>query len=369
MADFKDMTVQALRELARKALGRGHSKLRKKSELIEALQAAERKVATAAEKAATRVKEVAGRATRAATEKASAARAGREPAPAGEKRRAERAQAERRRAPGAGSAPRGEPRETAPAPVRVRAARGEPEPDPEGHLVARMAGEEALRGAPHPMTESALEAARGRRASAAVQPQPGPDAFDEQLGELPRGYADDALVAMARDPGSLFVYWDHAEESLARARQDRKHVRAQLWLHAREPDGGWTRVRALDVALESRSYYVHDLEHGRTYRAELHVVDGSAEALLARPSNEVTLPTFGPSPVIDDHFARIPWGEPLRGLLLEARPGGPFSGEARAQLAAFSEWARVARGRGTGRPSSPAPSSPWSAWGGSGEGG
>src|SRR5690348_13654574 len=62
MAELKNMTVQALRDLARKELGRGHSKLKTKTELIEALQAAQRKVAGAAEKAASKVREAAGRA-------------------------------------------------------------------------------------------------------------------------------------------------------------------------------------------------------------------------------------------------------------------------------------------------------------------
>src|SRR5512141_3029512 len=65
MAELKQMTVQALRDLARKALGRGHSKLKTKEELIEALQAAERKMTTVAGKAATRVREATGRAARA----------------------------------------------------------------------------------------------------------------------------------------------------------------------------------------------------------------------------------------------------------------------------------------------------------------
>ena len=68
MAELKNMTVQALRNLARKALGPGHSKLKTKTELIEALHSAERKVAGAAEKAATKVKLATGRAVR-ATEK------------------------------------------------------------------------------------------------------------------------------------------------------------------------------------------------------------------------------------------------------------------------------------------------------------
>ena len=65
MAEFKNMTVQVLRELARKALGRGHSKLKTKAELIRALQAAESRVAGAAGKAAGKVKGAAGMAARA----------------------------------------------------------------------------------------------------------------------------------------------------------------------------------------------------------------------------------------------------------------------------------------------------------------
>ena len=48
MAELKNLTVQALRELARKALGRGHSRLRTKAELVAALQAAGKNVSGAA---------------------------------------------------------------------------------------------------------------------------------------------------------------------------------------------------------------------------------------------------------------------------------------------------------------------------------
>ena len=65
MAELKNMTVQALRDLARKALGRGYSKLKTKTELIAALQAAEKKVAGAAEKAAGKLRQATTRVTRA----------------------------------------------------------------------------------------------------------------------------------------------------------------------------------------------------------------------------------------------------------------------------------------------------------------
>jgi hypothetical protein len=233
------------------------------------------------------------------------------------------------------------------------------------------------------MTESAMEAQRDLpraiRDTAAVR-RAWPDDYDEQLGELPWSYADDALVALPRDPTTLFLYWDHAQATLRQAFEDLDRGRAQLWVFARQ-GGGWSRVRTVEFALESRSYYVHDLVPGLAYYAEIHVVDRRGEErLLARPSNETMLPSAGPSPVIDDRFMRILWGEPLQRLLREPYPGHPFPDDVRAQLARLSDWSRFAgrawggsAGGMGGRPFSPtsspsAPSSPSSPWGRTGPG-
>jgi uncharacterized protein len=391
MAELKHMTVQALRDLARKALGRGHSKLKTKSELIEALQAAERKITRAAGKAATRVKEATGRAARATEKMVESVRKGRqERAQARQKKGADAR--ERRKAAastppgGRGKAPAGAARavaDAAKASVRDAAkagvrkvrevVRSAPEPDPEGYMVARVAGEEALRGAPHPMTESAVESSRaGRAAREPATAPPRAEGYQEHLGELPWSYADDVLIALPRDPKTLFLYWDHDPETLRRSWADLEDGRPQLWIFLRDPDGRWTRLRTLDFALESRSYYVHDLEPGRVYRAEIHIVDPQGrEKLVPRASNEMMLPPVGPSPIIDDRFMRILWSEPLQRLLREAHPGSPFPDEVRAQLARLSDWSRFggrlwggsAGGMG-GRPFSPtaAPSSPSSSW-------
>lgn len=396
MAEFKDMTVHALRELARKAIGRGHSKLKTKAELIEALQAAEKKVADAAEKAAEKVKD-ATRAVARATEKVvGAARARGRAGAAGAKQGEPGAQSEkparegkeRKAAPGRSRAAQaareavGAVREVAAAAKaearRIREARGEPEPDPEGYMVARVAGEDAVRGAPHPMTESAMEAQRRPPPvrDLPAEQQTWPNDYDEQLGELPWSYADDVLVVLPRDPRTLFLYWDHGEETVREAFRDLDGGRAQLWIFARASGGGWTRVRAVDFALESRSYYVHDLDPSGLYRAEIHVVDRrGADRLLGSPSNETALPQVGPSPIVDDLFLRILWGEPLDRRLRAPHAGAPFPDDARAQLARLSDWSRFAgrfwggsAGGMGGRPFSPmsspsAPGSPSSPWG------
>jgi hypothetical protein len=230
-------------------------------------------------------------------------------------------------------------------------------------MVARVAGEEAVRDAPHPMTESAMEAVRGPPAARDMprEPPSAPGGRGEQLGELPWSYGDDVLAALPRDPRTLFLYWDHAKETLRQAFQDLDGGRPQLWIFALGSDGAWRRVRAIDFALESRSYYVHDLEPNDVYRAEIHVVDRhGADRLVARPSNEMMLPPSGPSPIVEDRILRILWGEPLQRLLRDPHPGAPFPEDVRSQLARLSDWSRfVGRPAGAsaggmgGRPSSP----------------
>ena len=233
-----------------------------------------------------------------------------------------------------------------------------------------MRGEDGLRDAPHQLLEGAD-----------WEEEAPPAEYEEGLGELPWAYGDDTLVALPRDPRTLYLYWDHARETLQRAFEGLDRAHAQIWLFVRA--AGWERVRVVDFALESRGYYLHDLEPGRTYRAEIHLVDrGGREKLVPHPSNPVALPPVGPSPVVDDRFVRLPWEFPLPRLLGPGTPGGPFSEALRALLARLSDWAtwRAAPGQpGPGgrdpRPTSPAggpgggPTSPSSPFGPFGQGG
>jgi hypothetical protein len=281
------------------------------------------------------------------------------------------------KARGAAPAARAEPaartkaKAPAPAPRARGLAAGSPatdQPDPESYFVARVRGEEAVRDAPHPMTEAAVEVARG--APRAERPEvPGP--WDEHLGDLPWSYGDDALVALPRDPRTLYLYWDHAAETVRRAFEGLEGGKAEIWVFAGLPGGGWERVRVLGFALESRGWYVHDLDPGRVYRAEIHLVDRNQDRLLPRPSNAVMLPPVGPSPLVDDRFARILWSQHLAGWLAEWRAGGPFADDLRDQLARLSDWSRFGGGVSSGgaggaggrvgSPSGPpgSPSSPW----------
>uniref|UniRef100_UPI001F59ADE5 DUF4912 domain-containing protein n=1 Tax=Anaeromyxobacter oryzisoli TaxID=2925408 RepID=UPI001F59ADE5 len=254
-------------------------------------------------------------------------------------------------------------RRAAAAPERAAATAAFREPsgtDPEGYFVARVRGEDAVRGAPHPMREE--------EEGTSYEEGEAPTPFDEGLGDLPTTYDEDALVALARDPRSLYVYWDHSAGTVERGFGGLDRPRAQLWVFARSGER-WERVRVIEFDLESRGYYLHDLEPGRAYRAEIHAVDRLGRERLVGPgSNEIGLPPVGPSSLIDDRFIRIPWEVPLGRLLGPGHVGGPFSEEARAMLARLSDWSRFASkavwGGSAGapgeRPSSPisAPSSP-----------
>jgi uncharacterized protein len=234
--------------------------------------------------------------------------------------------------------------------------------DPDGYFVARVRGEEAARLAPHPMTEGEeREDPMSLRALAEV-PVP-PD--DEGLGELPWSYGEDIFVGLPRDPRTLFFYWDHSSGTVARAFEWLDRPRAELRVFGLRPDGEWELVRTAEFALESRGFYVHDLEPGRSYRGEIHAVsrDGR-ERVIGEPSNEVALPSSGPSPVVDDRFALIPWDLPLDSWLREVRGGGTFPLELRALLARLSAGTKPTAPAWQVRTEDERPSSPTRAWGG-----
>jgi hypothetical protein len=234
--------------------------------------------------------------------------------------------------------------------------------DPDGYFVARVRGEEAARRAPHPMTEG--EEREDPMALRALADVPVP-ADDEGLGDLPWSYGDDVFVGLPRDPRTLFFYWDHSEETRKAAFEWLDRPRAQLRVHALGEGLRWDLVRAVDFALESRGFYVHELDPGRTYRGEIVAVSADGrERRVGEPSNEVALPSLGPSPVVDDRFATIPWEIPLEGWLRDIRHGGSFPEEIRSMLARLSKGAKPSAPAWDVRSEPAGPTSPTKAWGG-----
>jgi hypothetical protein len=305
MADLRRMTLRSLRALARRRLGAAAATLTTKDALVRAL----------------------ARASEAAKPARRGKRAGVTPAPLAASK-AKRKVTE----------PKAKRKIAAPAQAPGPAAEGA-EPDPAGFFVARVRGEGAVRGAPHAM----LEEARPPTSALALR-------ADEQLGDLPASYGEDTLALLPRDPTSLFAFWDHSERTLRDAFRALARPRVELWLWARAGDG-WERVRVVELALEPRGWYLHGLEPGRGYRAELRVLDDEGrERALGPGSGEVGLPPAGPSPLVDDRFVRIPWDQPLGPPLGPGHRGPELPLETRQALAELSAWPE---GPSSGRPSSP----------------
>ncbi len=161
----------------------------------------------------------------------------------------------------------------------------------------------------------------------------------ENLGELPSAYHDDAVAVLVKNPRTLFVYWDFAPGTLEAGFSGLADPRAVLRIF-----DGPRLVREMDVHLDAKSWYVHELVPDRDYRIEIHALgsDGKGRR-LGRSSNTVHPPPSGVSSIVDDRFVRIGWDEPLaEGTEVVAPAAGPRHAEA-ANLS----------GRAEGMPSRP----------------
>jgi hypothetical protein len=274
MDDSRRLTVRYLRELARKHLGRGHTKLKTKAELLAALKpwlprSFQRKPAPSATAARVSVKPT------------------------------RRAKVTAFPAPG-----RGEPtdgRTLSDRTERRSADRGQRKAEPliEGFFIARVAGEEEARK--HHLTEASARLAALKRN--------GTGALDLAAGE-----GDDRLHALARDPETLFVFWDWPKTLREEAAGGLKSPGAVL----RVFDGD-SLVQELQFSPELRSFYVHRLRPGRRYRVEAYLVgaDGRSRQ-IGQSSNVVQLP--GPTySRADARFMEVSWEADL-GRLRGDRP-------------------------------------------------
>ena len=164
------------------------------------------------------------------------------------------------------------------------------EPLLEGFFVARMVGERELRR--HHLTEDQAPRAVTSNATG----------YEENLGELPVDYASDVAMALARDPHTLFVSWDFTPATRARAMEGLDSPRPVLRVYE-----GDKLVRVEEFVLEARSFYIHGLPPGRSYRVEAHFVGRDGRSRRIGPSTHpVRLPHAGLSEDTAVRFMRMP---------------------------------------------------------------
>ena len=349
MDDLKKLSVERLRELARKHLGKGHSRLRTKAQLLEALKAALREpLARLRDVAESVVPHVRGgkvrvvdfppgRKGRVRGERPASA------APSSVDPRSDRPRSdgEGREAVSSGgrAVPQATRRATEPSPASARST-----PAPEtGRARTPVARAPASRAGPSngaPAAPSArstpprgvvppaaapevpVEAGffdapttprRVRRAPASAERfEPGPFASPREVGT-------DAPLLLVRDPTTLFVFWDFRRELERGAALGLREPRLLLRLHR-----GSDLDRTLELPLSSRSTYVTGLTSGQEYTAEVLLLgrDGWTRPVGSR-SMARRLPPGRVSARLEVRTLRLPWSEPLPGAPEPSTPAAP----------------------------------------------
>lgn len=133
-----------------------------------------------------------------------------------------------------------------------------------------------------------------------------PDIRDESQAEispeLPTGYGDNKIVMLVRDPNCCYLYWElqesHIEDGLQRLSRSRSEVRHVLRIH---PASGGETPFDVEVDFRHLSHYL-PLSPGRSYYAEIGLLDHEGYFAALAVSNTVTLPLDGPSEIIDEKW-------------------------------------------------------------------
>jgi hypothetical protein len=155
-------------------------------------------------------------------------------------------------------------------------------------------------------------------APSSAQPQPSHGISTENLGELPMGYGDGRLVALVRDPETLYLYWDFAQQQVEQAFIGLGAARAvvKLW-NVRSP--GEALVRESEIHLGTRGWYLRELPPGTELRVEVWAV-GEKGARLLRAARPVRLPPVAPSDQLEAFYLRVPLDLSLRDGLHRRNP-------------------------------------------------
>jgi hypothetical protein len=355
MDELKKLSVERLRELARKHLGKGHSRLRTRAQLLEALKQVLRdplsRLREAAEslvpgkgkvrvvdfppgrKGRVRGERPGAEGAAASVAPVTAKRAPTAPAATGE-RRSEAPAVDRtaasatpRQGPGGngGRVPervRARGARTGPGPAasavrRVESTPPQPaRPAPEAGPLRRAAAGEATR------QEAPVEAGffevpavprRPRRSPATTEP------LTREPFASPREAGTDAPLLLVRDPTTLFVFWDFRRELERGAALGLREPKLLLHVYR-----GTELQRSLELPLGARSTYVTGLTSGQEYTAEVLLLgrDGWTRPVGTRSAVR-RLPPGRVSAQLEVRTLRLPWSEPLSGAPAPSAPSVP----------------------------------------------
>ena len=136
----------------------------------------------------------------------------------------------------------------------------------------------------------------------------------DQEATLPDQYGIDRAVLLVRDPFWLFLYWELAGETLARA-ADHGFSESVIRVHdvtGLDPFGDLSRSHVDLSCGSARSWYINVEGDNRDYRVDVGCRNRAGEFQPLLRSNTVSMPPAKMSSRVDDRFMRVPFDHSLR---------------------------------------------------------
>ena len=160
-----------------------------------------------------------------------------------------------------------------------------------------------------------------RRSGPGARYQLGPEsariAAEDELGELPESYGTGLLVATARDPHWLYVFWDLTDVQQAKHNKAARDGHLTLRLFGTRQPG--QVISETDVHPESRNWFIPVPHAGQKYSVELGYFDAKDVWQAISESRVVATP---PDSLADDtsaDFATLPVEVPFEQLIATVR--------------------------------------------------
>ncbi len=132
----------------------------------------------------------------------------------------------------------------------------------------------------------------------------------ESLGQLPESYGTRRLFLTARDPQTLFAYWDFTRDQLLEA--EREASDGKIYLQVFSP--GKERVHQIHISPGSREWFLPTQRPATPFQAELGYYRSNGSFLQLALSPEITSPPDSPSANETVEFVTIPFHFSFRQL-------------------------------------------------------
>ncbi len=177
-------------------------------------------------------------------------------------------------------------------------------------------GEKATVHIKHPVSQSekpplpALGCEQNQIEEAKYYVGPADYRIEEQVADLPAGYGDNKIVALARDPYWIYTYWEVSPQSIqqARAALGEKWEAAKSILRVYDITdkefNGENANRSFDIELNggASNWYINVGEPNRCYCIDIGLLTTDGRLYTLARSNTVLLPRDSMSDVVDEEW-------------------------------------------------------------------